>query len=141
MLSSLHLSLLQLFLLVAPARPLLFTTILSRRALIGTAMSTLIVDPSPTPSPTTALRYIDSEYTMQYSDKPRSRGMLLRRYTGESTPYTFKKVPIKLVKQVRHVLPKCIFQPYTVPSAHASSITHPHSRTVEELVRRHVHNH
>ncbi len=36
---------------------------------------------------------------MQYSDYPRSRGVFVRRYTGESTPYTFQKTPIKLIKK------------------------------------------
>ena len=35
---------------------------------------------------------------MQYSDAPRTRGLIVRRYTGESTPYTFKKTPISLKK-------------------------------------------
>jgi len=39
---------------------------------------------------------------MQYSDAPRSRGVLLRRFTGESTPYTFKKTPIRLVKEWKY---------------------------------------
>ena len=40
-------------------------------------------------------RYRESELEMQFSDLPRTRGVIMRRYTGESTPYTFKKVPIK----------------------------------------------
>jgi len=47
-------------------------------------------------------RYRQQEVSMDFSDGPaslpRTRGMLVRRYTGESTPYTFKKAPIRLTK-------------------------------------------
>lgn len=45
-------------------------------------------------------RYIDEEIQMQYdgpADNPRTRGMLVRRYTGDSTPYQFPVSPVRLV--------------------------------------------
>ncbi|GMH46628.1 hypothetical protein TrRE_jg10938 [Triparma retinervis] len=33
---------------------------------------------------------------MQYSDLPRSTGLLVRRYSGEGTPFIFKKTPVPL---------------------------------------------
>jgi len=59
------------------------------------------------PSPAAAVytptnpRYIDSELQMQYANvngNPRYRGILVRRFTGDSTPYTFPVRPIRLVK-------------------------------------------
>ncbi len=48
-------------------------------------------------------RYIDQELEMNYgSDKsgnPRTRGMLVRRLTGDSTPYSFPVTPIRLVQE------------------------------------------
>lgn len=41
-------------------------------------------------------RYVDETIDMQYSDLPRSTGLLVRRYTGENTPFIFKKTPVKL---------------------------------------------
>ena len=46
-------------------------------------------------------RYIDKELEMQYespsNNNPRTRGMLVRRFTGDSTPYQFPVTPIRLV--------------------------------------------
>lgn len=48
-------------------------------------------------------RYIQKELEMKYADgpdgNPRSRGVLVRRYTGDSTPYLFPVSPIRLVKE------------------------------------------
>jgi hypothetical protein len=48
-------------------------------------------------------RYIEKELEMKYSDgpddNPRSRGMWVRRLTGDSTPYSFPVTPIRLVKE------------------------------------------
>lgn len=48
-------------------------------------------------------RYIDRELEMKYADgpdgNPRTRGMLVRRFTGDSTPYNFPVTPIRLVKE------------------------------------------
>lgn len=54
-------------------------------------------------------RYIERELEMKYADgpdgNPRSRGMLVRRLTGDSTPYTFPVTPIRLVKEWPEVEP------------------------------------
>lgn len=48
-------------------------------------------------------RYRQQDIQMTFPDKPgdnpRTRGMLVRRYTGDSTPYTFPTRPIRLVKE------------------------------------------
>lgn len=48
-------------------------------------------------------RYIDQELEMNYGNdtngNPRTRGMLVRRLTGDSTPYSFPVTPIRLVKE------------------------------------------
>jgi hypothetical protein len=48
-------------------------------------------------------RYLEQELEMKYgedsSKNPRSRGMLVRRYTGDSTPYQFPIQEIRLVKE------------------------------------------
>lgn len=48
-------------------------------------------------------RYIDKELEMKYAEdkngNPRTRGMLVRRFTGDSTPYSFPVTPIRLVKE------------------------------------------
>jgi hypothetical protein len=48
-------------------------------------------------------RYIEQELEMKYGEgkdgNPRSRGMLVRRLTGDSTPYSFPITPIRLVKE------------------------------------------
>lgn len=48
-------------------------------------------------------RYIDSEVQMKYGDdskgNPRTRGVLVRRFTGDSTPYSFPVRPVSLVKE------------------------------------------
>ena len=48
-------------------------------------------------------RYIDQEIEMNYGQdgngNPRTRGMLVRRLTGDSTPYSFPVTPIRLVQQ------------------------------------------
>ena len=48
-------------------------------------------------------RYVDRDLQMTYgkdgSGNPRSRGMLVRRFTGDSTPYTFPVRPVRLVKE------------------------------------------
>lgn len=47
-------------------------------------------------------RYIDTELEMNYGDdskgNPRSRGVLVRRYTGDSTPFEFPVSPVRLVQ-------------------------------------------
>lgn len=55
-----------------------------------------------TSSPEENGRYRQQEVSMVFSDAqnlPRTRGVLVKRYTGESTPYKFKKSPIRLVKK------------------------------------------
>jgi len=48
-------------------------------------------------------RYIDKQVEMKYAadgkGNPRSRGLLVRRYTGDSTPYQFPTRPVSLVKE------------------------------------------
>lgn len=48
-------------------------------------------------------RYIDQEIEMNYGQdgngNPRTRGMLVRRLTGDSTPYSFPVTPIRLVQE------------------------------------------
>jgi len=48
-------------------------------------------------------RYIESEVQMKYGDdskgNPRTRGILVRRFTGDSTPYSFPVRPVSLVKE------------------------------------------
>eukprot|EP00521_Asterionellopsis_glacialis_P015942 CAMPEP_0195305714 /NCGR_PEP_ID=MMETSP0707-20130614/36817_1 /TAXON_ID=33640 /ORGANISM="Asterionellopsis glacialis, Strain CCMP134" /LENGTH=311 /DNA_ID=CAMNT_0040369913 /DNA_START=124 /DNA_END=1059 /DNA_ORIENTATION=+ len=48
-------------------------------------------------------RYIDRELEMKYAEgpdgNPRTRGILARRYTGDSTPYEFPVSPVRLVKE------------------------------------------
>lgn len=48
-------------------------------------------------------RYIDKEVKMKYADdgegNPRTRGLLVRRYTGDSTPFSFPVKPMRLVKE------------------------------------------
>jgi SAM-dependent methyltransferase len=48
-------------------------------------------------------RYIERELDMIWSEggnkEPRSKGMLVRRITGDSTPYLFPVIPIRLVKE------------------------------------------
>lgn len=56
-----------------------------------------ISSPSQTQNP----RYLDQELEMSYGDdssgNPRTRGMLVRRLTGDSTPYSFPVKPVRLV--------------------------------------------
>ncbi len=51
---------------------------------------------------TTNPRYLQSEVQMKYATgpdgNPRTRGLLVRRYTGDSTPFTFPIRPVSLVK-------------------------------------------
>jgi len=48
-------------------------------------------------------RYIDSQLEMKYADdsngNPRVRGVFVRRFTGDSTPYTFPERAIRLIKE------------------------------------------
>ena len=49
-------------------------------------------------------RYIENEVQMKYGEgkdgNPRTRGVLVRRFTGDSTPYTFSAPrPVRLVKE------------------------------------------
>lgn len=48
-------------------------------------------------------RYIEQELEMKYGEdkngNPRTRGMLVRRLTGDSTPYSFPVTPIRLVQE------------------------------------------
>ncbi|GKZ00150.1 hypothetical protein MPSEU_000968300 [Mayamaea pseudoterrestris] len=48
-------------------------------------------------------RYIDQEVQMSSgggtADNPRTRGMLVRRFTGDSTPYSFPVKPVSLVRE------------------------------------------
>ena len=48
-------------------------------------------------------RYIDSELQTKYGEgpdgNPRTRGLLVRRFTGDSTPWTFPVRPVSLVKE------------------------------------------
>ena len=48
-------------------------------------------------------RYIDRDLEMKYGEdpngNPRTRGILVRRITGDSTPYKFPVSPIRLVKE------------------------------------------
>lgn len=48
-------------------------------------------------------RFIDYEIEMKFADgpdgNPRSRGFLVRRFTGDSTPWKFPSSPVRLVKE------------------------------------------
>lgn len=48
-------------------------------------------------------RYLEYELEMKYaedgSSNPRTRGVFVRRFTGDNTPYTFPVRPIRLVKE------------------------------------------
>ena len=48
-------------------------------------------------------RYIEKELQMEYGEdkngNPRTRGMFVRRLTGDSTPYKFPVKPVRLVKE------------------------------------------
>ena len=48
-------------------------------------------------------RYIEQELEMNYgtdgNGNPRTRGILVRRLTGDSTQYSFPVTPIRLVKE------------------------------------------
>mmetsp|Transcript_18353 Transcript_18353/g.23799 ORF Transcript_18353/g.23799 Transcript_18353/m.23799 type:complete len:337 (-) Transcript_18353:65-1075(-) len=48
-------------------------------------------------------RYIDRDIQMNYgedgSGNPRTRGLLVRRFTGDSTPFSFPVKPVRLVKE------------------------------------------
>jgi hypothetical protein len=46
-------------------------------------------------------RYLDQEIEMQMEpgSNPRTRGMLVRRLTGDSTPYSFPVSPVRLMKE------------------------------------------
>ena len=54
-------------------------------------------------------RYIERELQMKYAEdgdgNPRYRGMLVRRMTGDSTPYSFPVSPVRLVKEWPEVPP------------------------------------
>ena len=60
--------------------------------------SAVILASDPEASCAATPRYIDSELDMNYGDGPRTRGMLVRRFTGDSTPYQFPVTPVSLVK-------------------------------------------
>jgi len=53
-------------------------------------------------TPTNNPRYIDQELEMNYGNdskgNPRNRGVLVRRFTGDSTPYEFPISPVKLAQ-------------------------------------------
>jgi len=57
-------------------------------------------------------RYFDSEIQMKYGEgpdgNPRTRGLLVRRFTGDNTPWTFPVKPVSLVKEWPE-------EPYFVP--------------------------
>jgi SAM-dependent methyltransferase len=57
-------------------------------------------------------RYIEQELEMNYgndgSGNPRTRGILVRRLTGDSTPYSFPVAPVRLVQEWPETPP---FQP------------------------------
>eukprot|EP00560_Eucampia_antarctica_P008982 CAMPEP_0197825324 /NCGR_PEP_ID=MMETSP1437-20131217/2421_1 /TAXON_ID=49252 ORGANISM="Eucampia antarctica, Strain CCMP1452" /NCGR_SAMPLE_ID=MMETSP1437 /ASSEMBLY_ACC=CAM_ASM_001096 /LENGTH=342 /DNA_ID=CAMNT_0043425271 /DNA_START=123 /DNA_END=1151 /DNA_ORIENTATION=- len=48
-------------------------------------------------------RYIENQIEMKYGNgpdgNPRTRGILVRRFTGDSTPYSFPVGPVRLVKE------------------------------------------
>jgi len=54
-------------------------------------------------SPAKNPRYLEYEVEMSYPDSsgenPRTRGIFVRRFTGDSTPFTFPVRPIRLVKE------------------------------------------
>mmetsp|Transcript_10284 Transcript_10284/g.15784 ORF Transcript_10284/g.15784 Transcript_10284/m.15784 type:complete len:334 (+) Transcript_10284:57-1058(+) len=80
-----------------------FKFLSSTAATFLTSATLISADPSSCEAkPTTGNpRYIDEELQMQMdgSDNPRSRGVLVRRITGDSTPYTFPVNPVRLVKE------------------------------------------
>jgi SAM-dependent methyltransferase len=82
-----------------------------RAATYTASMSTFVtaIDPacaaasSSVESPKKNPRYIDSEVQMKFGEgpdgNPRTRGLLVRRFTGDSTPWTFPVKPVKLVRE------------------------------------------
>eukprot|EP00584_Thalassiosira_punctigera_P011063 CAMPEP_0172526386 /NCGR_PEP_ID=MMETSP1067-20121228/1313_1 /TAXON_ID=265564 ORGANISM="Thalassiosira punctigera, Strain Tpunct2005C2" /NCGR_SAMPLE_ID=MMETSP1067 /ASSEMBLY_ACC=CAM_ASM_000444 /LENGTH=329 /DNA_ID=CAMNT_0013309885 /DNA_START=105 /DNA_END=1094 /DNA_ORIENTATION=+ len=67
-------------------------------------MSSLVLGSSPACAAEENPRYLESEVQMKYGDdangNPRTRGVLVRRLTGDSTPYSFPSPrPIRLVKE------------------------------------------
>ncbi|KAL7581714.1 hypothetical protein ACA910_022254 [Epithemia clementina (nom. ined.)] len=54
-------------------------------------------------APTSNPRYIEQELEMKYGEdsngNPRTRGVLVRRFTGDSTPYQFPVKPVRLVQE------------------------------------------
>ncbi|KAL7550226.1 hypothetical protein ACHAWF_013462, partial [Thalassiosira exigua] len=74
----------------------------------STASAIFVADMASASSPACAAedhpRYLESEVQMKYGDgpdgNPRTRGVLVRRFTGDSTPYTFPTPrPVSLVKE------------------------------------------
>lgn len=73
-------------------------------AIFFSDMSCLVSGAPPACAAEDNPRYLDSEVQMKYGDdasgNPRTRGMLVRKYTGDSTPYTFPTPrTISLVKE------------------------------------------
>jgi len=85
------------FLSVGAASFVTATTGLAKNPESCNAMDKLNANGSKNP------RYIEKELEMKYGDgpdgNPRSRGVLARRFTGDSTPYSFPVSPIRLVKE------------------------------------------
>jgi SAM-dependent methyltransferase len=81
----------------------------SSAAAFLTSAAVLALDPSPCPAimdvanSNSNPRYVDRELEMKYAEdgdgNPRTRGMLVRRITGDSTPYSFPVKPVSLVKE------------------------------------------
>ena len=72
----------------------------SRASASASAVPTPAMSDIPFP---TRPRYRDQDVSMVYSEStaegPRTRVFLVRRYTGESTPYKFSSSPVRLVKK------------------------------------------
>ncbi|KAL7532712.1 hypothetical protein ACHAXR_004798 [Thalassiosira sp. AJA248-18] len=73
-------------------------------------MASLTAGSSPACAAEDNPRYLESEVQMKYGDgpdgNPRSRGLLVRRFTGDSTPYSFPTPrPVRLVKEWPEEIP------------------------------------
>jgi hypothetical protein len=73
------------------------TFVATAGVVLGAEECQATMDPSQNP------RYIDKDLEMKYGEdkngNPRTRGMLVRRFTGDGTPYQFPVTPIRLVKE------------------------------------------
>lgn len=81
----------------------------TRHHFLSSSAATFIASGANALSPTSSVaaernpRYLDYELEMKFADgpdgNPRSRGVFVRRFTGDSTPFKFPVSPVRLVKE------------------------------------------